>query len=89
MSHQNIPAHRRLAVTVETAAALASTSAKTIRKEIDSGQLAHFRVGRKILIRRDALEKWLELRERLVTEAFAAMPDTVPEETTPHEAKNL
>ena len=75
-------------MTVKAAAALASTSEITIRNEIDAGQLGHFRVGRKILIRRQALENWLESRERLVMRAYAAMPESLSEESVREEARN-
>jgi excisionase family DNA binding protein len=42
-------------LTVREAAALLRVNPKTVYAAVDAGQLRHVRVGRKILIRRDAI----------------------------------
>ena len=89
MSSQQIPVHLKAALVVEEAAALVSTSKNTIYQAIDSGQLAYFRIGRKIVIRRKSLEKWMKAKDKLVTDAHFEMPVSVPNNTTQLEARNL
>lgn len=50
----------RLVYTPVEAAAAAGVSRNKIYEEVNAGRLPAKRVGRKILIRKSALEKWLE-----------------------------
>ena len=56
---------RPLAVDVHEAAGMLRLSVKTIRREIQSGNLPALRIGRYLRVRVVALENYLRERERL------------------------
>lgn len=53
-----------LILTVPEAARLLKVGRTTLRDHIRAGEIPHLRLGRKILLRRDALMAWMEQRER-------------------------
>ena len=59
------PRSRPLAVDVFEAAEMLRLSVKTIRREIQSGNLPALRIGRYLRVRVVALENYLRERERL------------------------
>lgn len=58
-----------LAFSVETAARAVSVSETTIKQEIAAGRLAIRKIGRRTVIRRVDLERWLDARPTSMRES--------------------
>ena len=70
MAKSSIPTHHRVALSVKEVAELIGMNKPTLYQYVNSGQLPSLKVGRRRLIRREALEKFLKDLENLQTEAL-------------------
>ena len=63
LSKKGIRMNEKIGLTVEEAAASSGIGRNTIRMLIDRGKLPVLKVGRKTIIRRDTLEKFMIINE--------------------------
>lgn len=63
-----------LSVGVETAASIVGLGRTTLYKHVMAGNLPSIRIGKRRLVRRAALQDWLERLERDVANAGAVGP---------------
>jgi excisionase family DNA binding protein len=68
----------KLALSVPEAGAMTGTGNDFMYKEINLGRLKTAKIGGRRLIRRQALERWLEERERATDEAMAFHGEVAP-----------
>lgn len=58
-----VATHNKAAMSVEEAAAMVGVCGKHLRDFIASGELVYFRLGNRLLISRDALERFIKTKE--------------------------
>ena len=72
---QNINLNQKLEVSVDEACALAGVRRDLLYREINEGRLKTAKIKGRRLIRRQALEQWLEEQETATNEAMGFGPE--------------
>lgn len=72
---QNINLNQKLAVSVDEACALAGVRRDLLYREINEGRLKTAKIKGRRLIRRQALDRWLEEQEVATNEAMGFEPE--------------
>ena len=75
---QEIKTRQKLALSVEEACALAGVRRDFLYREINEGRLKTAKIKGRRLIRRQALERWLEEQEVATDEAMAFHEEVAP-----------